>query len=127
MGVGSEYRKEGGAVLYGLWHQWYLGWKLPVPLLLNSWIWLNDKRLAMKSRQAVIAQTKSRNLPRVIQSYTHPSISSAFSCSSKVLFCFVYIRFPCGLSFPITICPCITGRRRRIGVAESMKSCNVRM
>lgn len=32
MGVSSEYRKEGGAILYGLRHQWYLGWKLPVPL-----------------------------------------------------------------------------------------------
>lgn len=50
VGVTSEDRKEGG-VFCGLrvglrWGRSFL------PILLNLWIWPDDKRLAMQSRQA---------------------------------------------------------------------------
>lgn len=102
-----------GAVFYGLWHQQCLGWKLPVPILLNVWIWLNDERLAMKSRQAAMAQTKqTRNLPRVLLQTPHSLFH--FFCPVLVikgifLFYFVYVMFLHGLSVPAATCTMFQG------------------
>lgn len=133
VGVTSEDRKEGG-VFCGLrvglrWGRSFL------PILLNLWIWPDDKRLAMQAgRQAVSTQTENRNWRTTHLPETLPSAlllhvpHSAHACvlpspghQRWFLSSFIYKRSYVDLIFPQQPAPCISSSMRRIRAAERTK------